>query len=68
MFGLYGEFRDILPMLNEHLQSIVLDLHPDSVKEIQTGDKYKFFRASKSEQALDGGVSPSFVKRPLTFT
>lgn len=69
LYDLHKQFSEILPAINEHLQAIVLSVHPDSIKEIQTGGKYKFFRASKSDSSLaNQDISPSFVKRPLTFT
>lgn len=68
MYGLHEQFKDSFAAINHHLQTIVLSIHPDSIKEVQTGGKYKFFRASKSESSVDKQVSPSFVKRPLTYT
>lgn len=68
LYRLHDQFKDVLPSINQHLQTIVLSVHPDSVKEIQSGDKYKFFRARKSDPSAVPQISPSFVKRPLTFT
>jgi len=68
MYELHNKFKNTLPLLNQHFQSIVFNIHQDSIKEIQYGDKYKLFRAAKSASPEDFELSPSFVKRPLTFT
>lgn len=67
LYGLHSEFKDALPAINECLQSIVLGMHPQAINIARNG--HAFFRASKSEQSLaNQGISPSFVRRPLTFT
>lgn len=68
LYDLHSKFKDMLPVLNECLQSIVLALHPQSVESSSAGNEHRFFRQSKSESSLDSGLKPSVTHRPLTYT
>lgn len=68
IYSLHKRFEDSLAELNEHLQSIALSLHPNGVSSIGAHNEQRFFRASKSDSSLNFGVSPSIVRRPLTYT
>lgn len=68
IYNLHKRFEDSLSSINENLQSIVLNLHPQGVTLTKSSNECGFFRASKSEKSFDVHVSPSFVRRPLTYT
>lgn len=68
IYDLHSRFKSVLPAINDYLQTIVMSLHPNGVSGIGLPNEHRFFRASKSESALDSGISPSFVRRPLTYT
>jgi hypothetical protein len=67
IYDLHALYKNVLPMINDNLQSMVLSLHPNGIS-IDADNQYGFFRKSKSMSSMDVGVSPSFVRRPLTYT
>lgn len=68
LYDLHYKFKDVLPSINDYLQTMVMSLHPNGISGVGLPNEHRFFRQSKSESSLDFGVSPSIVRRPLTYT